>query len=310
MNINEGVFRIKYHLHSYAKNNSNSSNSSSNDNSSNNNSSNCSSNSNCSNDNNNDNNNGNKSNDGNNKNINANIKALKAAFPYTIPVFTGFTFLGIAYGIIMNSKGYGVEWTVLMSLLAFAGSAQYIAVSLLTSAFNPVYALLITLMVNARHIFYGISLLDKYRGAGKLKPYLIFGLCDETFSIVCSTEPPDGVDKNYFYFFITLLNHSYWVLGSAVGGLLGPIISLNIKGLDFVLTALFVTIFVGQWKERKGHKPAIIGIVCSIVCLKMFGQDNFIIPSMITILIVLMLARERTLKDVFEKLWGDNKRKS
>jgi len=219
-------------------------------------------------------------------------KALKAAFPHTIPVFTGFTFLGIAYGILMNSKGYGTGWTVLMSFMAFAGSAQYVAITFLTSIFNPILALLMTLMINARHLFYGISMLDKYKDTGKLKPYLIFGLCDETFSIICSAKPPEGVSRNWFYFFITLLDHSYWVLGSAIGGLLGSMVSFNTKGLDFVLTALFVVIFVGQWKTQKDHKPAIIGVLCSIICLVVFGQSNFIIPTMIAILTVLTISRK------------------
>lgn len=224
--------------------------------------------------------------------MNEKIKALKAAFPYTIPVFTGFIFLGIAYGILMKSKGYGVGWTALMSFMAFAGSAQYVAITFLTSAFNPIYALLMTLMVNARHLFYGISMLDKYKDTGRLKPYLIFGLCDETFSILCSTDSPDGVDRNWFAFFITLLNHSYWVLGSILGGLLGSIVSFNTKGLDFVLTALFVVIFVGQWKSQKNHKPAIIGVLCSVLCLVIFGPHNFIIPSMIAILAILTISRK------------------
>jgi 4-azaleucine resistance transporter AzlC len=219
-------------------------------------------------------------------------KALKAAFPHTLPVFTGFTFLGIAYGILMNSKGYGVGWTVLMSLMAFAGSAQYIAINLLTSVFDPVYALLLTLMVNARHLFYGVSLLDKYRGTGKFKPYLIFGLCDETFSIICSTDPPEGVNRNWFLFFITLLNHGYWVIGSAIGGLLGYMVSFNTKGLDFVLTALFVVIFIGQWKSPEKRLPAAIGVACSAVCLAIFGQSNFIIPSMLAILAILTVFRK------------------
>lgn len=220
-------------------------------------------------------------------------KALKAAFPHTIPVFTGFILLGIAYGILMSSKGYGFAWTVLMSLLAFAGSAQYVAITFLTSIFDPLYALILTLMINARHLFYGISMLDKYKGTGKLKPYLIFGLCDETFSIICSTEPPEGVNRNWFMFFITLLDHGYWVLGSALGGLLGYMVSFNTKGLDFVLTALFVVIFIGQWKTQKNHKPAVIGVLCSIICLVVFGQGNFIIPSMIAILVVLTIFRKK-----------------
>jgi len=224
-------------------------------------------------------------------------RALKAAFPHTIPVLTGFTFLGIAYGVLMSSKGYGVWWTALASFLVFAGSAQYIAITFLTSVFNPIYALLMTLMINARHLFYGISLLDKYKNTGKLKPYLIFGLCDETFSIVCSTEPPPGVNRKWFIFFITLLDHSYWVLGSILGGLLGSMISFNTQGLDFVLTALFVVIFLGQWKAQKNHKPAIIGILCSIGCLIVFGPSNFIIPSMAAILVILTVFRKNLAKE-------------
>jgi 4-azaleucine resistance transporter AzlC len=206
---------------------------------------------------------------------------------------TGFLFLGAAYGILMNSKGYGVGWTVLMSLVVFAGSAQYLAVTFLTTVFNPVYALLMALIINARHLFYGISMLDKYKSTGKFKSYLIFGLCDETFSIVCSAEPPEGVSKNWFYFFVTLLDHLYWVMGSVIGGLIGSVISFDIKGLDFVLTALFVVIFVGQWRTKKNRWPAAVGVLCSVVCLLIFGQSTFIIPSMLAVLASLTLFRKR-----------------
>ena len=221
------------------------------------------------------------------------INALKAAIPLTLPVLAGFLFLGTAYGILMNSKGYGLGWTVLMSVVVFAGSAQYVAVTFLTTVFNPLYALLMTLIINARHIFYGISMLDKYRNTGRLKPYLIFGLCDERFSIVCTTEPPAGINKNWFYFFVTLLGHFYWVAGSAVGGLLGSLVSFNIKGLDFVLTALFVVIFVGQWRTKENRLPAVIGVGCTVVCLLIFGQSRFIIPAMLAILASLTLFRKR-----------------
>ncbi|MDD3612881.1 MAG: AzlC family ABC transporter permease [Caldicoprobacterales bacterium] len=218
-------------------------------------------------------------------------KALKAAFPHTIPVLTGYMFLGIAFGLLLNSKGYGPGWAVLMSILAFAGSAQYLAISFLSSAFNPLYAFLMTLIVNARHLFYGISMLNKYKNTGKKKPYLIFGLTDETFSIVCSAKAPKGVDQTYFMFFVTLLDHIYWVSGSLIGSLLGSVISLNTKGLDFVLTALFTVIFVDQWKAQKNHLPALIGVFCSLACLLIFGPDSFIIPSMAAILIALTLTR-------------------
>ena len=230
--------------------------------------------------------------------MNHKIKALKAAFPHTIPIFTGFIFIGIAYGVLMESKGYGFLWSLFFSMVVFAGSSQYVAITFLTSAFNPVYALLMSLMINARHLFYGISLIDKFKDAGKLKPFLIYGMCDETFSVVCSAEPPEDVDKNWFMFFITLLNYSYWALGSMLGGIIGSMVTFNTKGLDFVLTALFVVIFIGQWKSQKDHRPALTGVVCSLICLIAFGPNNFIIPSMIAILSVLTILKKQTDKNV------------
>ena len=225
--------------------------------------------------------------------MNSKFNALKSAFPITIPVLTGYLLLGTAYGILMSSSGYSLGWTLLMSLVVYAGSAQYVAVTFLTSAFNPANALFVTLMVNARHLFYGISMLERYKDTGRLKPYLIFGLTDETFSIVCTAKPPKGVDKHWFDLFITLLNQGYWVMGSVIGGVIGSMVSFNTKGLDFVLTALFVVIFVDQWKSQNNHKPAIIGVLCSIFCLVIFGQNNFIIPSMSVILLVLTVYRKR-----------------
>jgi 4-azaleucine resistance transporter AzlC len=198
----------------------------------------------------------------------------------------------------MHSKGYGVGWTFLMSLVVFAGSAQYVAVTALTSVFNPLSAFLLTLIVNARHLFYGISVLDTYKKAGKYKLYMIFGLCDETFSLVCASEPPAGVDRSLFMFFITLLDHFYWVLGSVLGGLIGSFISFDIKGLDFVLTALFVVIFLGQWKTQERHAPAVIGVICTAVCLLALGPGNFIIPSMLLILAVLSIFRKKLSAEV------------
>lgn len=189
----------------------------------------------------------------------------------------------------MTSKGFGVGWTFLMSLIAFAGSAQYVAIVFLTSAFNPIYALLMTLMVNARHLFYGLSFLDKFEQTGRLKPYLIFGLCDETFSILCTIDPPNNVNRRWIYFYVTLLNHSYWVIGSVIGGLVGDFIQINTHGLDFVLTALFVVIFTTHWKKARHKRPALIGILSSVICLLIFGPDHFIVPSMLLILILLSI---------------------
>lgn len=220
------------------------------------------------------------------------IKAFKAAFPHTLPVLAGYMFLGVAFGILMNSKGYGLGWAVLMSAAVYAGSAQYAAITFLTSIFNPLNALLLTLMINARHLFYGISMLEKYQGAGRLKPYLVFGLTDETFSILVSAEPPPGIGTREFQLAVTLLDHGYWVLGSALGALLGNFITFNTTGLDFVLTALFVMIFTGQWKSQTRHSPAVIGVLCTVACLVLFGPERFIIPSMAAIVLMLTVFKE------------------
>ena len=221
------------------------------------------------------------------------LHALKAAFPGTIPVMTGFLFLGMAFGIMLEAKGYGFIWCLLMSGCIYAGSMQYVAITLLTTAFAPVAAFLMTLMVNARHLFYGLAMLDKFKGTGKMKPYLIFGLTDETFSILCTTEPPEGVSRNWFMFFTTLLNQCYWVAGSLIGSVLGSVISFNTKGLDFVLTALFIVIFTGQWQGSEDHLPAIIGIVVTVACRIFFGSSSFLIPAMIGILACLLLLKNR-----------------
>lgn len=220
------------------------------------------------------------------------FKSLKAAIPYTIPVMTGYLFLGMAFGILLNSKGYHFGWAILMSLFIYAGSMQFVAVNLLTSVFNPIYAFFITLIVNARHLFYGISMLKPFKGIGKLKPYLIAGLTDETYSILCSTGPPDGIDKTWFMFFVTLLDQMYWVTGSALGGLIGSLLTFDTTGIDFVMTALFTVIFINQWKAEKKHIPAITGVLASVLCLLIFGPDNFIIPSMALIVLALTIFRK------------------
>ena len=211
-------------------------------------------------------------------------KALQAAFPYTIPVLTGFLVLGIAYGILMSSVGYGFLWPALVSVFVFAGSMQFVAVGMLAEGFAPISLLLMTLMVNARHLFYGLSLLERYKNTGWMKPYLIFGLCDETYSILCSTEIPADVDRRWFMFFVTGLNHLYWVSGSAIGGLLGEVIPFDSTGIDFALTALFVVILIAQWQGAKDRLPTLIGIAGAILCRLAFGADRFLIPAMVVIL--------------------------
>lgn len=219
--------------------------------------------------------------------------AFLAAFPHTIPVLTGFLVLGIAYGVLMQTKGYGTLWAVLMSAIAFCGSMQFVAITLLTAAFNPIQAFLLSLMVNARHLFYGISMLEKYKGLGKARAILIYVLCDESFSISSSINPPENISRKYFYLSISLLNYCYWVFGTLLGGLLGSVITFNTKGLDFVLTALFVVLFLEQMRNKSNRLSGIIGLVCTTVCLVLFGAKNLVIPSMVLIMVLLLVGRKR-----------------
>ena len=219
--------------------------------------------------------------------------ALRAAFPRTVPVMVGYLFLGAAFGILLESKWYGFGWAALMSIFIYAGSMQFVAVDLLATGAGFLQVILMTLMVNIRHVFYGISMLGKFRNLGAKKPYMIFSLTDETFSLLCTAEPPKNVDRNWFFFFIALFNQLYWIVGSVVGGLLGSSFSFNTQGIDFAMTALFVVIFVNQWREAKSHVPALVGLVCSLVCLLLFGADNFILPALIGMVVLLSVFRGR-----------------
>lgn len=219
-------------------------------------------------------------------------KAFKATFPYTIPIFAGFWFLGMTYGIYMNVSGFSFLYPMLMSITIFAGSMEFITVDLLLGSFNPVQAFLMTLMINARHLFYGISMLDKFLGTGLKKLYLIFGMCDESFSINYTAKIPPDVDRGWFMFFVTLLNHFYWFSGSTLGGIFGSLIHFNTEGLDFVMTAMFTVIFLEQWLKDRQHISALLGLGISLLCLWIFGADNFIIPSMAAMLMMLTLLRK------------------
>ena len=219
-------------------------------------------------------------------------RALKCAFPHTIPIFAGFCFLGMTYGIYMKVSGFAFWYPMLMSLVIYGGSLEFVAVSMLLAPYAPMQAFLMTLMIQARHLFYGIAMLDKFRGMGWKKPYLIFGMCDETFSINCTAEIPENVDRGWFYFFVTLLNQMYWVLGATAGGLVGGLIRFNTEGLDFVMMAMFVVIFLEQWRKEKRHDSAAVGMAASVVCLAIFGADNFLIPTMVCILAVLTALRK------------------
>lgn len=219
--------------------------------------------------------------------------AISAAFRDTVPVMTGYLFLGFGFGILMYQNHFSFLWAVAMSLFIYAGSMQYVGVTLLTGGAGVLTTALTTLLVNARHLFYGISMVDAYKGAGKKKPYLIFALTDETYSLVSQTQPPEGMTYHGYCFLVSFLDQCYWVAGTALGALAGAFLPVNLEGIDFVLTALFVTIFVEQWLSTKEHLPALIGVAATVVCLLIFGKDIFLIPSMIAIALSLIMLRKK-----------------
>ena len=227
-------------------------------------------------------------------------KAFTTAFPYTIPIFAGFWFLGITYGIYMNVSGFSFWYPMLMSVTIFAGSIEFVTVNMLLGAFNPLQAFVMTLMINARHLFYGISMLDKFRGLGWKKVYLIFGMCDESFSINYTAQITPDVDRGWFMFFVTLLNHIYWVTGATLGALLGYVIHFDTTGIEFVMTALFVVMFLNQWEEAKDHRPALVGVGCSLACLLVFGSSSFIVPAMALIILSFLLTRRTFAREEVE----------
>ena len=220
-------------------------------------------------------------------------KNVKKAFVDTIPVMTGYLVLGIGFGIVLETKGFGVGWAFAMSFFIYAGSLQFVAIDLLTGGAGLLTTALTALMVNARHLFYGISMIDRYKGAGKKKPYMIFALTDETYSLVCQDPVEEDMkEKHRYYFLVSLFDQFYWVTGSVIGSVLGAIIPFNTEGIDFALTALFVTVFVEQWLSTKKHRPAIVGVTVSVVCLAIFGADSFLIPAMALITMALTFMRK------------------
>ena len=224
---------------------------------------------------------------------------VKKAFTATIPVMTGYLVLAIGFGILLKTKGYGVGWSLAMSGFIYAGSMQYLAIDLLCGGASLLTTAVTTLMVNARHLFYGISMVERYADTGKKKPYLIFALTDETYSLVCSEESVKGIkEPKEYYFLVSIFNQSYWVAGSVIGSLLGNIIPFNVEGIDFALTALFVTIFVEQWLTTEEHRPALVGIVSSVACLILFGADKFLIPTMIIIVVLLIWQKAKLTEHV------------
>jgi len=219
------------------------------------------------------------------------LASLKSAFPHTIPIMTGFLFLGMSYGILARSEELPVWLPILTSIIIFGGSLEFVSITLLTSAFAPIQAFLMGLMVQARHLFYGVSMLEKYKNTGKKKPYLIYGLCDESFSVNYTANVPDGIDRGWFMLFVTLLNHLYWITGVTLGSLIGSIFPFNTEGLDFVMTAMFAVIFLEQLLKEKRHYTSMIGLFSTVLCLFVFGPDSFLIPSMLLIAFLLLVLK-------------------
>lgn len=219
--------------------------------------------------------------------------ALRAAFPHTVSIFAGFWFMGIAYGLLMNKSGFSFYWPMLMAMTIFSGSVEFVAVKLLLSPFSLVQSFVIALFICARHLFYGISMLDRFKGMGWKKFPLIYGMCDETFSVNYTARVPQGVDHGWFMLWVTVLDYTYWVTGAALGGIFGTWVSFRTKGLDFVMTAMFVVIFMEQWMKEKRHAASIMGIVISAVCLVIFGSNNFVVPSMAFMLLMFMSLRSK-----------------
>lgn len=227
-------------------------------------------------------------------------RAFKKAFPYTIPVLTGYVFIGIAFGVMFAEKGYSFLWAMLMSLLVYAGSGQYLAVNFFVPGVSFLQIIFMTLMVNIRHVFYGLSLLEKFNNMGKKRWYMIFGLTDETYSLLCTTRIPDDVEEEKFLLAISMMNQSYWIIGSAIGGLAGALLPFNAEGIDFAMTALFVVIFVEQWMDARNRIPEMVGVAAAFVCLQVFGMDKFVLPSMLLIIMILFISRTRLERRVEE----------
>ncbi len=215
------------------------------------------------------------------------------AFYRSVPVMAGYIVLGIGFGILLRNAGFGVIWAFAMSALIYAGSMQYVGIGLLTGGASVITTIITTIMVNARHLFYSISMIDKYKGAAKFKPYLIFALTDETYSLLCEDEGPSAETLNPYRFFVSLFNQCYWVTGSVLGSLLGSVIPFSTEGIEFSMTALFIASFTEQWITSKEHIPALTGLASTVLCLLVFGPEKFLIPSMLLITFVLSILRKR-----------------
>lgn len=220
------------------------------------------------------------------------FREVRYAFTQTIPVLLGYIFLGIAFGLVLQDAGYSFWWAFFCSLFIYAGSMQFVLVTLLTSGVSLIYASVMTLFINGRHIFYGLSFIEKFRKMGKAYPYMIFSLTDETYSVLCSLKVPDKMNENRVSLFIALFDHSYWIIGSVLGAVIGELITFATTGIDFSMTALFVVIVLNQWMESREHRPALAGAVIGVICLLLFGADKFLLPALTITALVLLGGRK------------------
>lgn len=217
---------------------------------------------------------------------------MQYAFKASLPVMAGYVVLGTGFGILLENKGYAWWWALFMSISIYAGSMQYVAIDLLSGGATLLASAIMTVMVNIRHIFYGITMLEEYKKAKATKPYIIFALTDETYSLVCSADLPEQVDRQGYYFLVSIMNQSYWIIGSVLGSILSGAIEFNSAGVDFAMTALFVVIFVEQWEGTKNHLPALSGILITVISLMVFGPQDFLIPAMVGITVVLFVGKK------------------
>ena len=220
-------------------------------------------------------------------------KTVTQAFYKSLPVMAGYIVLGIGFGILLRSAGYGAGWSFAMGAFIYAGSMQYVGVGLLAGGASLITTILTTIMVNARHLFYSISMIDLYRDAGKYKPYMIFALTDETYSLLCDDSVPEGCDAGLYRFLVSLFNQCYWVTGCVLGSLLGAVLPFSTAGIEFSMTALFIASFTEQWLATRDHVPALTGLISALLCLALFGPERFLIPAMMVITLVLTLLRGR-----------------
>lgn len=224
---------------------------------------------------------------------NKTFREIRYAFTQTVPVMLGYLFLGIAFGLMLQDSGYSFWWAFLSSVVIYAGSMQFVLVTLLTGGANLLYTAVMTLFINGRHIFYGLSFIEKFRNMGKRYPYMVFSLTDETYSVLCGLKTPADMDEKNISFFIALFDQMYWIGGSVLGAVIGQLITFDTTGVDFSMTALFVVIVLNQWMDSKDHRPALVGGVLGVICLILIGADKFLLPALTMTAIILLGVRKK-----------------